>query len=107
MFVPALETLSLIAEHQRPGSHQDMASSRTVLKAAGKHDRDAVASMPFLVGVIGWATRADDVCDGPAAASCDDPRHGPAALTVVSAAAQCLFESDSNFCQEPTSRCVL
>ena len=107
VFVPALETLSLIAEHQRPGGHQGVAGGRTVLEAAREHNRDGVARMPFRVGAIGWAARAHDVGNGPAGTSCDDSRQGASRLTVLSSTAQCLFQGDSNFCQERTSRCVL
>ena len=100
----AFEAVPLVAEHQRTRRHQPAAERGVVLKAAGRHHRDRVVSVPFFVGVIVWTARTDDVGDAPVVAARDDAPHRLAGRPVPPPARQRVFQFDSSFRQDPFLR---
>jgi hypothetical protein len=107
VIVTALVALAGVAEHQRPGRHQPAAERRPVLEAPRDHDGDRVTVVPLFEGAIARTGGADDIGDGPAVATREDPRRSLPRRSARRAIRQRLFELHRNFRQDPVSCRVL
>jgi Polyketide cyclase / dehydrase and lipid transport len=99
----ALETLTVVPEHQRAGRHQLITERRSVLKAARQDHRNRVARVPFLECRILWAGCAEYVGNRPPGAARDDAGQRSARRALFSPARQRALQFERNFCQDRSS----
>jgi hypothetical protein len=107
MLVTALEALAGVAQHGRSRGQHRPALGRPVLKAAGQDDCDRHLRVPLFERSVARAGRTHDIGNRPSLTARKHTRGGAAGRSITSPLSQCLLQSDSNFCQEPTSSAVL